>query len=127
MLTEPLPAPTSHTMLDGAMSICASAIARTSAGVSKPCLRLRLQERLVRIAEQPPPDRFARPIRRVRVADQDHHVERVELLGRDLAERAAGHAFVAGAKVLAHVRREVVDLPRQRAPWPRRPGRIRRS
>ena len=38
MATEPLPAPTSHTMLVGPRSISASAIDRTSAGVSRPCL-----------------------------------------------------------------------------------------
>ena len=38
--TEPLPAPISQTVLAGPRSICASAMARNSAGVSKPCLGL---------------------------------------------------------------------------------------
>ena len=72
-------------------------------------LRLRLQERFVRIAEQPAANGFARPIRRVRIADQDHHVERVELLLGDFGQRAAGDALVARAEVFADVGGEVID------------------
>ena len=72
-------------------------------------LGLRLQERFVGVAEQAAADGVARAVGRVRVADQDHHVERVELLRGDLGERAAGDAFVAGAQVLADVGGEVID------------------
>ena len=41
-------------------------------------LGLRLEERFVGVAEQAAADGFARAVGGVRVADEDHHVERVE-------------------------------------------------
>ncbi len=79
-------------------------------------LRLRLQKRLVRVAKQPPADRLAGPVGRVRVANQDEHVERIEFLGSDLPQRAAGDTFVASAKVLADVGCEVIDVPIDEGP-----------
>ena len=73
-------------------------------------LRFGLQERFVGVAEEAAADGFARAVGGVRVADEDHHVERVEPLLRDLGERAAGDALVAGAEVFANVGGEVVDV-----------------
>ena len=85
-------------------------MARTSAGVSSPCLGLRLQERFVGIAEQPMADHRRRPIGHVRLADQDHHVERRELLLRDFRQLAVRDALVGRAEILADVGGEIVDL-----------------
>ena len=121
-LTDPLPAPTSHTTLAGAMSSCASASERTSAGVSSPCLGVDCKKRFVRIAKHTLTNRRAWPVGCVGVTDQDHHVERLEFLRCNLFQRSACYRFVAGAKVFANVGREVVDLPIQQ-----RLGDIRRA
>ena len=81
--------------------------------MSKPCLGLRLQKRFVRIAEQPPADRFARPVGHVRLADQDHHVQRRKLVAGDLGQLALRHPLVGRAEILANVGRKIIDPPIQ--------------
>ena len=109
MLTEPLPAPMSQTMLEGAMSIWASAIARTSAGVSRPCLGLDCRN-----ASSGLPKRRRPTASRGRSGASGSRMRIITLSESnfcvgDFGERAAGDAFVAGAEVFADVGGEVVD------------------
>ncbi len=92
-------------------------------GREQAVLGFRLQERFVGVAEEAAADGFARAVRRVGVADEDHHVERVEPLAGDFLERAAGDAFVARAQVFANVRGEVVDAAIEQRRGHGRPGR----
>ena len=71
---------------------------------------LRLQKLFVGIAEQPPADHRRRPVGHVRLADEDQHVERRELLLGDFGQLAVRDALVGRAEVFADVGREIVDL-----------------
>ena len=98
MLTEPLPAPMSQTMLAGAMSIWASAIARTSAGVSRPCLGFDWRN-----ASSGLPNRRRPTASRGRSGASGSRTRIITLSGSkrllgDFGERAAGDAFVARSR-----------------------------
>ena len=107
--TDPLPAPISQTVLRGPRSSSARAIDAHFAGRQQALLGPRLQKRLVGIAEQPAANRLGGPIGHVRLADQDHHVERRELHLRQLVQLALRHALVGRAEVLADIAREIID------------------
>ena len=80
-------------------------------------LGLRLDERFVGVAERAAlarrrAARRARPASRTRIIT----LSGSNSCAGDLGERAAGDALVAGAQVLAHVGREVVDPPLEQRP-----------
>ncbi len=76
----------------------------------QPALRLGLEKQLVGVAEQATPDHLAGPVGHLGLADQNHHVQRAELLLGNLGQLAAGHPLVRRPQVLTHIGREIVDL-----------------
>ncbi len=75
-------------------------------------LRLGLQKRIVRVAEQSASRHFARPIRNVRLAHQDHYVQRRKILLSHFGEFRVRDAFIGRAEVLTNVSRKITDPAR---------------
>ena len=113
MATEPLPAPISHTMLVGPRSISASAIERTSAGVSRPCLGFDCKNASSGLPNSRRPiaslgrsGTFGRRTRIITLSGEKSCVG-------DFRQFALRHALVGRAEVLADVGREIIDPPIQ--------------
>ena len=68
------------------------------------------------LPNSPPAHRVARPVGQVRLANQDHHVQRRKFIDGDFAQLAMRHPFVGRTEILANVSREIIDSQVQQCP-----------